>query len=75
MGGLPAGTRVLLSLPLFSISPAQVLDGPYDDNKEQFGGYYTIDVPDLDTGLPWAARCPAVQYSVVEVRAIREREG
>jgi hypothetical protein len=53
----------------------QVLDGPYAETREQFGGYYMIDVPDLDTALAWAARCPAVQYGVVEVRAIREREG
>jgi hypothetical protein len=53
----------------------QVLDGPYADSKEQFGGYYMIDVPDLDAALSWAARCPAVEYGVVEVRAIWERAG
>ena len=37
---------------------AQVLDGPYVDSKEQLGGYYLIDVPDLDAALSWAARCP-----------------
>src|SRR5262245_16839302 len=34
----------------------QVLDGPYADTKEQLGGYYMIDVPDLDAALSWAAR-------------------
>src|SRR5580698_8605978 len=34
----------------------QVLDGPYADSKEQLGGYYLIDVPDLDAALSWAAR-------------------
>ena len=33
----------------------QVLDGPFVDSKEQFGGYYLIDVPDLDSALSWAA--------------------
>jgi hypothetical protein len=28
-----------------------VLDGPYADSKEQFGGYYIIDVPDLDAAV------------------------
>ena len=36
----------------------EVLDGPYADTKEQLGGYYLIDVPDLDAALSWAARCP-----------------
>ncbi len=48
----------------------QVLNGPYTESKEQFGGYYMIDVPDLDAALAWAARCPATQYGVVEVRPL-----
>jgi hypothetical protein len=46
----------------------QVLDGPYADTKEQFGGYFTIDVADLDTAIAWAKRCPAAGHGVVEVR-------
>jgi hypothetical protein len=46
----------------------QVQDGPYADTKEQLGGFYEIDVPDLDTALDWAARCPAASTGVVEVR-------
>ena len=49
---------------------SQVLDGPYVDSKEQLGGYYLIDVPDLDAALSWASRCPASQHGVVEVRPI-----
>lgn len=48
----------------------QVLDGPYADSKEQVGGYYLIDVPDLDAALSWAARCPAAGHGVVEVRPV-----
>ncbi len=48
----------------------QVLDGPYADSKEQFGGYYIIDVPDLDAAISWAARCPAAGHGVVEVRPL-----
>jgi hypothetical protein len=47
---------------------SQVLDGPYVDSKEQLGGYYLIDVPDLDAALSWAARCPGAGHGVVEVR-------
>ena len=50
----------------------QVLDGPYAESKEQLGGYYLIDVPDLDAALSWAARCPAANPGVVEVRPICE---
>ena len=49
---------------------SQVLDGPYVDSKEQLGGYFLIDVPDLDAALSWASRCPAVHHGVVEVRPI-----
>ena len=49
---------------------SQVLDGPYVDSKEQLGGYYLIDVPDLDAALSWAARCPCTAHGVVEVRPI-----
>jgi hypothetical protein len=34
------------------------------------GGVYIIDVPDMDAALAWAARNPAAQYGVVEVRAV-----
>jgi hypothetical protein len=48
----------------------QVLDGPYADTKEQVGGYYLIDVPDLDAALAWAAKMPNITYGSVEVRPI-----
>ena len=48
----------------------QVLDGPYADAKEQVGGYYLIETPDLETAMAWAARCPTVGHGVVEVRQL-----
>lgn len=47
---------------------SQVLDGPYADTKEQLGGFYIVDVPDLDAALSWAARCPGASHGAVEVR-------
>ena len=47
-----------------------VLDGPYAEAKEQLGGYFLIDVPDLDAALSWAARCPGASHGTVEVRPI-----
>jgi hypothetical protein len=48
----------------------QVLDGPFIDSKEQLGGYFLIDAPNLDSALSWASKCPGVNHGVVEVRAI-----
>jgi hypothetical protein len=48
----------------------QVLDGPYAETKEQLGGYYMIEVPDLDAALSWAARCPGAAHGTIEVRPI-----
>jgi hypothetical protein len=53
----------------------QVVDGPYADSKEQLGGYYLIDVPDLDAALSWAARCPGAGHGTVEVRPIWDMSG
>lgn len=47
-----------------------VVDGPYAEAKEQLGGFHVIDVPDLDTALAWAARCPSASRGVVEVRPV-----
>ena len=52
----------------------QVLDGPYADSKEQLGGYFLIDAPDLDAALSWAARCPGASHGVIEVRPIWSME-
>jgi hypothetical protein len=49
-----------------------VLDGPFADTKEQLGGYYLIDVPDLDAALAWAARCPGAAFGTIEVRPVME---
>ncbi|MBV9077581.1 MAG: YciI family protein [Methylobacteriaceae bacterium] len=49
----------------------QVQDGPYADTKEQLGGFFLIEVPDLDAALGWAARAP---NGVIEVRPVLQRE-
>ena len=48
----------------------EVLDGPYADTKEQLGGYYMIDVPDMDAALSWAARCPGASTGTMEIRPV-----
>ena len=45
-------------------------DGPFAETKEQLGGYYIIDVPNLDEAVTWAARCPAARGGSIEVRPL-----
>ena len=65
----PAATGTTLTVPAPN-AKTQVLDGPFADTKEQLGGYFLIDAPDLDPALAWAGRCPGVHHGKVEVRAI-----
>lgn len=45
-------------------------DGPFAETKEQLGGYYVIEVPNLDAALAWAAKCPGAAHGTVEVRPL-----
>jgi len=47
-----------------------VLNGPFAETKEQLGGYYLIEAPDLDVALSWAARCPGAEHGAIEVRPV-----
>jgi hypothetical protein len=49
-----------------------VTDGPFAETKEQLGGYFLIDVDDLDAAIDIAARIPSVQSGSIEVRPIAE---
>lgn len=73
-GALVAGDRLRPTSSATTVRLAdgktQVLNGPYAETKEQLGGYYVIEAPDLDAALAWAARCPAATYGTVEVRPI-----
>ena len=48
----------------------KVLDGPYAESKEVFGGYFIIEAENEDAALAWAARSPAIGHGVVEVRPL-----
>jgi hypothetical protein len=47
-------------------------DGPFAETKEVLGGYYMIDVDDIDAATAWAAKIPLAPYGSVEVRPIME---
>ncbi|WP_020667497.1 YciI family protein [Amycolatopsis nigrescens] len=53
-----------------------VTDGPFAETREVLGGFYVIDVPDLDVALDWAARCPGARGSgSIVVRPIADFDG
>jgi Uncharacterized protein conserved in bacteria len=45
-------------------------DGPFAESREQLGGYYLIDVPDLDAAIAVARKVPLSQTGSVEVRPL-----
>ncbi len=64
--GVATATTVLMGQ-----NGAQTLhDGPFAETREQLGGYYLIDVPDLDAALHWARQVPGVPGAKCEVRPV-----
>jgi hypothetical protein len=47
-----------------------VLDGPYAETKEQLGGFFLLEVPDMDAAAQWAARCPGAAHGTIELRPV-----
>ena len=45
-----------------------ITDGPFAESKEQLGGFWVLELPDLDAALAWAAKCSAACMGPVEVR-------
>jgi hypothetical protein len=70
--GFTAGERLESSAAATTVrvrdDGSQVLDGPYADTKEQFAGYFMIDVADVDEAITWAKRCPSSKYGAIEIR-------
>jgi hypothetical protein len=52
-------------------------DGPFAETKEVLGGYYLVDVPDLDRALALAAEIPSATHELgsIEVRPVQEIPG
>lgn len=47
-----------------------VTDGPFAGAREYLGGYYMLDLDDLDIAIDWAARCPGSWHGRIEVRPV-----
>ena len=50
-------------------------DGPFIETKEQLGGYYIFDVPNLDDAIKWAEKIPGARQGTIEIRPIVDHEG
>jgi len=65
-----AGLHPASSATVVRSSAGQVsmTDGPYAETKEQMGGFWVIEAPDLDAALGWAGKAAAASGETVEVR-------
>ncbi len=50
----------------------ETMDGPFATTREHLGGYYIVDVPDLDAALAYAAMIPSAVWGTVEVRPLMD---
>ena len=53
-----------------------VEDGPFADTKEQLGGFYIIEVENVDAAVEWARQCPVHTHSgTIEIRPVPNYSG
>ena len=50
----------------------ETMDGPFAETREHLGGYYVVEVPDLDAALKYAALIPSASFGTIEVRPLME---
>ena len=82
---LAANGKCLATAPLYPTSTATsirmrdgkrlVTDGPFAETREQLGGYYIINVQDLDEAISIASQIPAGRWGTVEIRPVIELPG
>ncbi len=48
----------------------EVTDGPFAETKEALGGFYVLDVKDLDEAIDWAAKLPTANFGSIEIRPV-----
>lgn len=74
--------QLLAASPLHPVSTATsirvregkrgVTDGPFAETYEQLGGYYLIEVDNLDQAMEVAARIPGARKGTIEIRPVEE---
>ena len=56
----------------FTAGKPRVTDGPIAESKEGLGGYWMIDVKSKEEAVAWAAKCPASENEIIEIRQVQE---
>ena len=82
---LRAAGRDAVAAPLHPVATATsvrvregerlVTDGPFAETREQLGGYFIVDVRDLDEAIAIAGRLPSARLGTIEIRPIMEIPG
>ena len=82
---LAAQGKYIASAPLESVATAAtvrvrdgrvlVIDGPFAETTEQLGGYYVLELADLDEAIAVASTLPPVSKGTVEIRPLFPLEG
>lgn len=82
---LRAAGRDCVAAPLHPVATATsvrvrdgkplVTDGPFAETREQLGGYFIVDVSDLDEAIRIAGRLPSAQVGTIEIRPIMDIPG
>lgn len=77
--------QYLSASPLHSVSTAtsvkvrdgkkQIFDGPFAETTEQLGGYFLVDVDNLDDAIEIASRLPGAERGTIEIRPLEVIEG
>ncbi|HKR13542.1 MAG TPA: YciI family protein [Pyrinomonadaceae bacterium] len=52
-----------------------ITDGPFAETREQLGGYYIIEAPNLDEAMSIAERIPIAKHGTIEIRPVLEITG
>jgi hypothetical protein len=65
------GVETATSLRIKS-GKVETMDGPFAETREHLGGYYVIDVEDLDAALKYAAIIPSAAFGTVEIRPLMD---
>jgi hypothetical protein len=68
------GLEVPTTATVVRMQDGEVLftDGPFPEAKEQLGGFWIIEAPDLDAALAWAAKATVACAGPVEVRPFQD---
>ncbi len=82
---LAANVQFLGASPLHPVATATsvrvrngdrlVTDGPFAETTEQLGGYFLVDVANLDEAIEIAGRIPSAAKGTIEVRPLAELPG